>query len=331
MSSSPEGLKRLVKGIMPAPLLRKLSETRVRRGIRRRFGPDDQRPGAVRSVLETVRHHRTVLFYPQVPWPDHVSFKLCVLLRYRVVADPHRHFDVAIKHLRGTHSDSPLLDQLPIARDQIVNGHSIDVSKQRVQQAFATVFGYALAVDPLTHAGAMVEKSDENARHDGRVVEGPLEASAVDPAKVYQRLIRNESERDGCILDHRVPVHGGRIPLVYRKHRRVETRFKNQNEFVELATPDEAFSTAEQELLLRLADELAIDVGELDVLRDADRRLYVVDVANTPAGPPGGLPEAEGRAAMQIMAASYERVLDDWIERRNRSQSLSGEGHRARH
>ena len=50
---------------------------------------------------------------------------------------------------------------------------------------FEDVFGYALDVDPTTYTGRIVKKLDENATHDGEVVDGPIPADDVAPGFVY--------------------------------------------------------------------------------------------------------------------------------------------------
>ena len=232
-----------------------------------------------------------------------------------MTSNHHHTFDVAIKHMTGTHSDSTVLDALPVPRHHVINFGSVDVSKRHVEAAFGAVFGYDLAVDPTTHRGPMVEKADENATHDGRVIDGPIHGGAVDASKVYERLVQNISTRRGLIIDHRVPIHGDRIPFVYLKHRPIETRFQNTNSYVEVVGADQVFSDDECNMLTRLAQTVGIDCGEFDVLRDLDDRIYVVDIANTPAGPPNGLRDGESRSAMARLAESFEDFLNEWTAR----------------
>ena len=105
------------------------------------------------------------------------------------------------------------------------------------------------------------------------------------------------------------PVHGDQIPLVYLKYRPIANRFANRNSHVELAEPDQLFSQVELDQLLLMAKKMGIAFGEFDVLRDQDQRLYVVDVNNTPAGPPNGLPDAQARQALALMQKSFDALL----------------------
>ena len=45
------------------------------------------------------------------------------------------------------------------------------------------------------------------------------------------------------------------------------------------------FSVEEEEAILDLAARIGLDYGEIDVLRDADGEIYVVDVNKTPWWP----------------------------------------------
>jgi hypothetical protein len=233
-----------------------------------------------------------------------------------MTADPAMPFDVAIRHARGTYDSSGWPGGFSMQTGQAINGRCTDVSKHHVQQAFRDVFGYDLAVNPTTYHGQVVEKSDVNARHDGRVLDAPIDSGEVRPECVYQRLIDNSSPHSGLVVDHRVPVYGRQIPLVYMKYRPIGTRFSNDNAFVEVAEAEEVLSTEECTRLLHLAEVLEIDFGELDVLRDRDGRLYVVDAAKTPGGPPNGLPEEQAKRAVGRLAETFDDFVRQWLSTR---------------
>ncbi len=303
-------LKDVIRPWVPGPLLGFLRRQRSLRRVRRRFGR--------RSLGILTSSAMTVLFVPDVPLEDHVAFKLCALLGHRMTADPTQPFDVAFKHARGTHTSPQVLDPVPLPPSQVVNASSVDVSKRHVQDAFREVFGYDVAVDPTSHHGPIVEKSDKNAQHDGRVLKGPISEHEMKPEAVYQRLIDNSAVDEGFVIDHRVPIQDDDIPLVYLKHRPLDTRFDNANSFVEVVEPSDVFSSDEMEKLVRMARTLGIDYGEFDVLRDrTDGRIYVVDAANTPAGPPNGLPPDSARFAMDRMAQNFDVFLHHWARARS--------------
>lgn len=166
---------------------------------------------------------------------------------------------------------------------RVINAGCQSIAKSHVARVFEQCFGYPLSVDPESWSGPMVEKSEVNGAHDGRIVDGPR------PARhgfVYQRVIDNRSG-GGLVEDLRCPVIGDRIPLVLRKRRRVENRFCNANTEVDYAETDAVFSPEERAALIRFARAMRLDWGGLDVLRNrADGRIHVVDVNKTDMGPP---------------------------------------------
>jgi hypothetical protein len=221
-----------------------------------------------------------------------------------------RQYDVAFKRHNITYSESASLNAIPISKRPAINEYSVDISKRHVCEAFSSVFGYHLDVDATHYHGAIVEKANENATHDGRVLQGPINPRDVREACVYQRLIDNSLGDGMTVLDYRVPIYGGQIPLVYLKYRPIEERFSNENTRVELAEPSAVFSHTELEKLAQFSHKLGIDYGEVDVLRDREGRIYVVDANNTPWGPPNGLPGAAARLALERLATAFEQLIE---------------------
>ncbi len=192
---------------------------------------------------------------------------------------------------------------------RLMNYDCKDVSKTRVAQAFAEAFGYDLSVDPETHVGPMVEKSELNGAHDGRILLGPHAPLA---GRTYQRLIDNSADGDELVEDFRTPTVGGRPICVFIKRRPIARRFANANVDVRLARVEDIFSPAEQASLADMAARLGLDWGGFDVLRDRrEGRLYVVDANKTDMGPPTALPLAEKKRAAAMLA----QALRDYLSR----------------
>ena len=170
------------------------------------------------------------------------------------------------------------------------NGHCLDISKSTLDRFHHDVFGYGLAVDSTSHSGPMLEKSEVNAVHDGREIEGPIYPNQVKEDKVYQRIIDNRT-KDGLYEDLRVVVINGQVPVVYRKRKSGEVRYTNETAEVDLAeSPKNVFSEAEMDQIVSLSAKMRAEFAELDVLRDRqDGRIYCVDFNPTPYGPPAGL------------------------------------------
>lgn len=255
----------------------------------------------LRTTIRLRLASRRILCHPGHPSRYQVLYKTCAINGYPIVTDTAEPYDLAVHFTDGGPCELP--PDVPV-----INRHCTDISKRHVAAVLKRTFGYDLAVDPTTHHGPMVEKSDGNYTHDGRVVEGPIPRSAVVEGCVYQRLIDSREGEEA--IDLRTPIYGGHIPLVYIKHRPLATRFANENTFVEVREPDEVYSAEEMDLLAKFVAEMRLDFGELDVLRDGQGgRIYVVDVANTPAGPPNGLPQAPARRAIRRLSCAFRALV----------------------
>lgn len=269
------------------------------------------------SVVCAPRFHAhkrtpTILFLPDRPRYRSVEFKLCSLLGYAISRDSLAGFDVVFQRRCNTFFDSAGRERLFSSLPPPINGGVSDISKRKLSTAFRDTFGYDLSVDPSSFEGSMVEKSDINARHDGRVLQGPISQEAIRPDCVYQKVVDNTLDPSGeSIVDLRVPLHGGQIPLVYVKHRPMAQRFSNINAFVELGDPEALFSPEEREVLRVLALKMGADYCEMDVLRDRERGLlYVVDMNTTPYGPPNGLSMDLSRRALHLLCGSFAALIE---------------------
>jgi len=181
-----------------------------------------------------------------------------------------------------------------------------DVSKTRVAQVMEEAFGYPLALDPATHVGEAVEKSEGNGLHDGRVVQCPLTPA---PGKAYQRLIRTEGD-DGWAYDLRTSCVGGRPVVVFVKRKPAATRFSIQNTSVLVKAPEEVFSPPEIAQLERFCAAMKLDWGAFDVLRErATGRLYIVDVNKTDTGPAVVLTWRDRARATRMLAAALSAMV----------------------
>jgi hypothetical protein len=246
--------------------------------------------------------NRTVLFHPDKPDYSHVLYKICHGLGCTTTSSTASRADLVVAYEDTTkRSLSPALAELS-AHHRVVNLHCDDISKVRVEEVFRETFGYGTFVDPTTHVGPCVAKSDDNAMHDGRVIECPV--TAKESNVVYQRVINNTLQDE--VLDIRVPVINGDMPLVYLKYRSLRYRFSNTNTRATLEAVESVFSSEEISQLKRFAGNLGLDFGELDVLRDVDDgRIYVVDVNNTPCGPPNHLGKKDSTRAIQALSNSF--------------------------
>ena len=181
-----------------------------------------------------------------------------------------------------------------------------DADKRRLADHFFRVFGYPLGVEPGYYSGKIVQKSLRNGAHDGHVLRSPVPTR--DDA-VYQHLIDNRT-CGNRIIDLRVPFIGGISPVCWIKCRPIENRFAAQSEWARLATPDELFNAEEQALVTRFCEEVRLEYGELDVLRDVQcDSIYIVDVNPTPYPLTHGIDPRDWSRAVQQMTVRFQEVF----------------------
>lgn len=249
-----------------------------------------------------------ILFvYPHYPSKRSTVYRIAGRLGYFLTNKPHPRARLAIywEYQTFRQEFAPLESFADAHRIPVINRWSRDISKLYVDQAFQAVFGYSTQIDPTTFQGRYVEKSDINAKHDGRVLDQPLAKREAD--KIYQILIDNAVEGD-MVKDFRVPLYGGEIPFVFVKYRSIGERFKNSTIKTELYPAEELFSAEEIVAIKAFAARIQLDHGELDVLRDKHTQLiYIVDVNNTPQSPPANCEAALEAKAIALMSESFAR------------------------
>jgi hypothetical protein len=264
----------------------------------------------VRSVArEFARKHNaaiapdapTLNFYPMLPSPRAHIGPICAHLGMRIANAPGAP-DATIAWHTGSWLPARAQRALPT---NAINAGCVDVSKSRVATAWQEAAGYALEVDPLATAGPLVVKSEHQGRHDGRVATGPLAARR--PGMVYQRLIDGRQTDQVVVL--RTVIMGGEIPVVFEKGRSADDPF-GHTVWSAARRVDEVFTPAEIATLLRFSALLALDYGELDVMRDSSTGLiYVVDANRTPMAAPD-VRQPEAMDSLALMAESFGRLLD---------------------
>lgn len=241
----------------------------------------------IRSTLLWIRQgfkRKVVLFYPYKPAWYHFVFIVMHTAGYKITSNPNKPYDVAFSfHDVTIKSDDATLEKLK-ARGKVINGDCFDISKIHVDEVFARVAGYSTMIDPRTHQGNYVQKSDTNGLHDGVVLSEPTEPKS---GYVYQRLINNTCDNEK-VRDIRVLFIGGEIPLVIERTRSVHCRF-TKTEKIRITEPEELLQQQDLALIKDFCHEFKVDYAELDVLRDNDDgRIYIVDVNLTSGGPVPG-------------------------------------------
>lgn len=270
------------------------------------------RPRAWARVLRTMAFPRkTVLFYPLRPNAWSVIYKLCSQAGYWISNDPSKPCDAVFRW-----EDETRASERPFRYGDIaINRHFTDISKTHVAKVFADVFGYDLDVDPTAYHGRVVKKSDENATHDGEIIDCPIPAADVAPGFVYQKAIDNRRDDAEGFYEYRVPIFGPTIPVVYVKYRPADAQFKEFNG-VDMVEPGAVLSPEELAQLLAFTEALQMEYGELDVLRDReDGRIYVVDANNTPTGPARGFRPEQSVEALRRLQPAFDALLAESARR----------------
>ncbi|MDJ0922682.1 MAG: hypothetical protein QNI84_16260 [Henriciella sp.] len=245
----------------------------------------------------------SIAFYPEKPRPWYFIWPVMHASGAKLISDVSS-ADIVFQFDDSTNS----LHAPPKTKKgaKLVNFDCTDISKSNVAAAFERAAGYSLSVDPRTYSGTMVEKSEKNACHDGRIIEGPMQPIAD---KTYQVLVDNEIE-GGLIEDLRCCICGGEPTLVFRKRRQISRRFLNENAEVLLDTPQNAYTADEITVIRRFAAEIGLEWGGVDVLRDnASGRIYIVDANKTDMGPPVALKLGDKLKSTRRMAKAFVRAF----------------------
>ena len=241
-----------------------------------------------------------ILFYPQQPSEYTTIYKLIKLLNYEMVNNPQQMHDVAIYW-----EDTTFRKKHKIINDsKIINADCNDISKKKVEQIFKNVFKYSTLIDPTIYKGKCVKKSNLNAKHDGQIINCPIESPESD--SVYQKLINNENI-DWGIYDIRVPIINQAIPFVLIKCKAKIKRFKDCFITSFIQETHVIFNNRELDNIIKFCKELGLEYGEIDILRDSnDKNIYIIDANNTPWWCPS-ITQTESNYALSRLASTFEK------------------------
>lgn len=225
-----------------------------------------------------------------------------VRLTNKMVTNP----DVIIYFENATYGSAKAVQE-KYPHTRILNVDCPDISKERVHVVHLEALGYSMNLNPKTYIGVAVEKSDENAVHDGQEIMCPIASPKEN--SVYQIVLDNENDNNEYV-DIRVPIIGGKIPLVYLKFKTKKNRFTNKAHRATLHTPEELFSTEEIEQIEKYAEAMKVEFCEFDVLRNkGNQKIYIIDVNKTPYGPPEPLKEMEQTIALQKLSDAFMTMV----------------------
>jgi hypothetical protein len=239
-------------------------------------------------------------FFPMRPQPRAPIFEMVRILGLRIGFDPAAG-EATIAWDGDTWFSPRSARRLP---SKAINGRCLDISKSRIQQMWRDVSGRTVLVDPLTYSDEIVIKPEENGRHGGRVVRGPLERTRH--GQTYERLI--DTTVGAYVTQTRPVVIDGQIVLAYEKWRPATNRFFGTTLSLP-RTADELYSPDEQSELTRFAKAIDMEYGELDVLRDPENGcIHVVDANRTPSRP-WALPDKYQPHVWQVQAEALDALI----------------------
>jgi len=247
---------------------------------------------------------KTICFWPDKPITYDILFWICLINKYKVTNSLDERADIYMFWKDQTFHDSNLKTKF---NPKLINLNCIDISKVHVGKVFHRVFGYEIEIDPTNYNGFCVQKNDLNAEHDGKIVKCPIEKKEI--GFVYQKLINNQKD-DNYIVDIRIPIFKDYIPFVYLKYRNIDHRFLNTNDYAKIKILNNILTEDEIDKIIRFCQEIKLEYGELDVLRDNDNgKIYIVDANHCPSGPPNHLSIFSKISALKKLSQSFDTVF----------------------
>jgi hypothetical protein len=259
----------------------------------------------LRFYVRNGGRHRTLLVYPHFPSRGSTIYKLAGEMGFNVTNNLTRDYEMAVywEYLTFRKEYAELEAVAGKELKRVVNLHSRNIGKKYTDQVFGEVFGYSVGLDPLSFRGVCVRKSDINAKHDGTIILCPV--AHVEEGFVYQKLVDN-SWGDDSVMDIRVIVIKTVLPHLFLKFRKRDVRFKNISENPRLVPTSQTLRPEEVEKINLFVQRIGLEYGELDVLRDkGDGKIYIVDVNNTPQGPPKHTKRADKKKIFRIMKDAF--------------------------
>ena len=248
---------------------------------------------------------KKIYFYPNMPVSNHIMYKIISGSDKLSFATSKEDADITYFWSGETKIKNNSSDRLSL------NGTCTDKSKSFVSAVYEKVFATQLMVDPTKYTGLVVEKSDENAAHDGRVLNCPISNFQIDSLCVYQIAIDSSIDDGSKIEEFRVPIVGGGIPFVYKKTRSMENRFSNINLSTDIVELSDVFSLDEVAKIVQFTSMIGMDVGEVDILRsNVDNQIYIIDANRTPNGPPNGLSPEKNISAIHRLAQCFLEFIN---------------------
>ena len=233
----------------------------------------------IKQIFKKPTSSKTIAFHPQMPGPWFNIWQVTRLAGLKTISDMTKaDYVFAFEDSTQTKFDKAALKALQVP---LINLDINDISKEHVADVFKATFGYNLRIDPVTHEGLAIRKSDSNGTHDGVVIECPIDPSELMEGQTYQHLV--DSTFDGKTSeDLRVMCAMGELAVIYHKFKLLNERFGTDYLKVDIYAPEDVFSDEEITLIKSFCAMMELEFGAIDVMRDKNNgKIYIVDVNKT--------------------------------------------------
>lgn len=183
------------------------------------------------------------------------------------------------------------LSDKPCTRDSMVNSIPVERDKWLLGTVFRNVFGYDVNIEPKTYQGWAIKKVRTHGIH-GVPIKCPYVESGGRGRSgfVYQKLITNHAN-DSHVEEWRISLYRrviGKMIVSRKWLLKDDLGFSRCERRPKTFTFDvgQVFSRYELNSLWDLAGRMGVNIGDLDVIRGLDGKLYVVDATVNTSVPP---------------------------------------------
>ena len=245
------------------------------------------------------RKNGSVWIYPFFPSRNSTLYKISRELKFSLTTKPLPNTQLGI-YFHDTTVGSELQHTYNFS---IINKKIYDISKSTVDKVHLEVFGYNTIINPTTHIGFCVVKSNENALHDGQIIRCPIQQTEKN--KIYQIIIDNQEQE--LFVDYRICVMKSNIVIAYKKYKTRELRFTNDTcaaSILDIKFIPEII----QNYIVSFTKKMQSDFCEIDVLKDNNTgKWYIIDLNKTPYGPPASLSKSDKKKAVEILSNGFSK------------------------
>ena len=219
----------------------------------------------------------TILFYPDIPYKGNKIGEWMNDLNISYHNHPDREYDLAFWWSVQTKHEFTEPHFRAWNRIDFINKKVLDVRKSVVDAYHRRIFGYGLKVDPFKVRGTIIAKSETQYDKSGKIIKAPIQDK--EQGVFYQKLLDCRIDKD-IIEEFRVCIFNSWAEIIIHKTIKCSDMFTNN--VISSRIIDNPFSVHEIADIYSFCLSFGLEYGELDVLRDSDGKIYIVDVNNCP-------------------------------------------------